>query len=53
MSAVAAPDGDAKEAIAEAREHRERFERLADSDLPYAPYAERILKLLDREATDD
>ena len=36
-------------AIADARENRERFERLADSGLPIAPYAESILELLDEE----
>jgi hypothetical protein len=40
-----------EEAIAAARENRERFERLADSDLPYAPYAERVLRLIDDHDT--
>lgn len=31
------------------REERERLERIAESDLPYAPYAERVLRELDQE----
>jgi len=40
-----------EEAIAAARENRDRFERLADSDLPYAPYAKRGLRLIDDHDT--
>ena len=38
-----------EQALNEVREERERFERIAASDLPYAPYAKRVLRELDRE----
>ena len=37
-------------ALEDLRENRESFERLANSDLPYAPYAESVLKLLEEES---
>jgi len=52
MSQTVASGDNAEAALADARENRERFERIADSDLPYAPYAERVLRLLDWEAED-
>ena len=53
MSQAVASGDDVEAALAAARENRERFERLAGSDLPYAPYAERVLDLLDRESGDE
>ena len=52
MSQAVASGDDAEAAVADARKNRECFKRIADSDLPYAPYAERVLRFLDREAKD-
>jgi len=52
MSQAVASGDDAEAALADARKNRECFERLAGSDLPYAPYAERVLDLLDQESGD-
>jgi hypothetical protein len=49
------PENDDSMDDAEAREH---FEALAETDLPYAPYAKRVLRALDdregsRSPTDE
>ena len=42
-----------EEALEAGRSQRDRLERLAESDLPYAPYAKRVLRTLEDASTDE